>query len=323
MSTDPAIAIPPLPADFAAHIPAPAWHWLCGFLLQKPWLIEPAAVVQRLCDLGYQPQPDPFSEQIVEPIVQALREARPMSAIRMGDGEANALTWQRYPALGLAADYFGDASMAQQGDRCALNPALRLELRDAMEAAIGQADLIGLPGLWRPRPYGLEEVLTLLTHEPRGVSGQVLGIAWFLHLAEQGQLRHGQLVSAHLYFGVMRYLDRLLGATDQVICLTNRERVVQQLAGRKKGLRVDWVQVGHRPDSPDLRFMEDTLAGLPARLDGVLCLVGSGPWSEIYCTNIKARGGVAVDLGSGFDLLDGKQTRPVHQQISADHWQAP
>lgn len=48
---------------------------------------------------------------------------------------------------------------------------------------------------------------------------------------------------------------------------------------------------------------------------GALCLVGAGFWSEIYCAWIKQRGGVAVDIGSGFNLLDGGAPRPIHKAL--------
>ena len=60
-------------------------------------------------------------------------------------------------------------------------------------------------------------------------------------------------------------------------------------------------------------FLLDVEDRLPADMQGCLCLVGAGVWSEIYCTWVKRRGGVGVDIGSGFDLLAGKVTRPFHR----------
>ena len=50
-------------------------------------------------------------------------------------------------------------------------------------------------------------------------------------------------------------------------------------------------------------------------LAGSLVLVGAGPWAEFYCTVAKQRGAVAVDIGSGFDLLSGRNTRPFHRLL--------
>ena len=62
-------------------------------------------------------------------------------------------------------------------------------------------------------------------------------------------------------------------------------------------------------------MLGDVGASLDRSLAGTLVLVGAGPWSEFHCTWVKERGGVAVDFGSGFDLLAGAATRPIHHKI--------
>lgn len=42
---------------------------------------------------------------------------------------------------------------------------------------------------------------------------------------------------------------------------------------------------------------------------GVLCVVGAGMVGKNYCTMFKRQGGIAVDLGSVFDFMYGKVTR--------------
>ena len=51
-------------------------------------------------------------------------------------------------------------------------------------------------------------------------------------------------------------------------------------------------------------------------LGGTLTLIGAGPWAEIYCDEVKKRGGVAIDIGSGFDILSGHFSRPVHGKVN-------
>ncbi|WP_324281903.1 hypothetical protein VKI21_17545 [Cyanobacterium aponinum UTEX 3222] len=65
-------------------------------------------------------------------------------------------------------------------------------------------------------------------------------------------------------------------------------------------------------------FLLSVYSMLPKNMKGTLSLIGAGPWSEIYCTWIKKKGEVAVDIGSGFDLLDGDLTRPIHHLIETD-----
>lgn len=73
------------------------------------------------------------------------------------------------------------------------------------------------------------------------------------------------------------------------------------------------------PGHPDAaiapEFLLEVENALSRDLRGCLCLVGAGVWAEIYCTWIKRNGGVGVDIGSGFDLLAGKATRPIHQSV--------
>jgi hypothetical protein len=62
----------------------------------------------------------------------------------------------------------------------------------------------------------------------------------------------------------------------------------------------------------ELSFLGSTFRQIPRNMAGTLCLVGAEVWAELYCTWIRRRGGVAVDIGSGMDLLAGQCTRPVH-----------
>jgi len=57
-------------------------------------------------------------------------------------------------------------------------------------------------------------------------------------------------------------------------------------------------------------------AQLPEDMSGCLYLIGAGVWTEFHCTLAKQRGGVAIDVGSDFDLLAGVSSRPVHERIS-------
>ena len=88
------------------------------------------------------------------------------------------------------------------------------------------------------------------------------------------------------------------------------------------GTAIDCLGLGPRkrnnerfPKTPD--FLSTVASELPRDMRGACCLAGAGPWAEIYCSWIKQRG-VAVDLGSGFDLLAGQATRPGHRRLGWD-----
>jgi hypothetical protein len=78
----------------------------------------------------------------------------------------------------------------------------------------------------------------------------------------------------------------------------------------------EYIPVGDTVDRSNRpTFLFKIFAALPQDMSGCLCLIGAGPWAEIYCTWVKQRGGVALDIGSGFDLLDGKLLRPIHKLL--------
>ncbi len=140
-----------------------------------------------------------------------------------------------------------------------------------------------------------------------------------LQWARNGKL-HGKVVaSAHLYFGVLTYLDAIFVHAERIILITSHATVVEELRTKYPARRVDHIAVG-RPKGTDERpaapqFLLATAEELPCDLRGCCCLVGAGPWAEFYCTWIKQRGGVAVDIGSGFDLLAGEISRPIHRKL--------
>jgi hypothetical protein len=208
-----------------------------------------------------------------------------------------------------------------QADRFLPTRELFLALRGALELSILAADIVGVLGLWSQVPILVETVLTKLPSDPRGISGQIR--ARYLALGLPEVLPPPTVfASAHLYVGVLTNLDRLVAAATRVVCITGRAAAVSRLRSRYPDIAIEHIPVGADPNQEEdipLRpgFLDRVRRALPDDASGVLHLVGSGPWSEIYCQWIKERGGVGVDLGSGFDLLAGMSTRPVHQHLPA------
>jgi hypothetical protein len=99
--------------------------------------------------------------------------------------------------------------------------------------------------------------------------------------------------------------------------ITSRAGVLDALRKTYPGGVFDLITVGEPgnpenpwPDHPG--FLHAVASELPQDLHGCCCLIGAGPWAELYCSWVRQRGGVGVDLGSGFDLLAGMISRPMH-----------
>jgi hypothetical protein len=265
---------------------------------------------------------DPAANDLICLIEQALNERRPYSAIRLGDGEANLITFggaqSATPDLDLQV---ATQIVEMQADRFVPSPELLLILRDSLKLSVLAADIVGVLGLWTQIPIAVETVLTKLPYDPRGISGQIRGRYLALELPDLLP-KSVVFASAHLYVGVLVNLDRLLTAAGRAVCITGRDAAVAKLRSRRPDIVIEHIAVGSDPICdekvpPTPGFLHRVRDALPGNAQGVLHLVGSGPWSEIYCQWIKERGGVGIDLGSGFDLLAGISSRPVHRHLQA------
>ena len=265
---------------------------------------------------------DPASDDLISLIEQALAERRPYSVIRLGDGEANLMTYEGAHSTTPDLDWQVAAQIVEmQADRFVPSPDLLAAVRSSLKLSVLAADIVGVLGLWTHIPIAIETVLTKLPTDPRGISGQIR--ARYLALALPDVLPQSTVIaSAHLYAGILVNLERLLTAARRIVCITGRTAAIAGLRRRYPDIEIKHIAVGSDPFRdetipPTPGFLHRVKDALPSDAQGVLHLVGSGPWSEIYCHWIKERGGVGVDLGSGFDLLAGILTRPVHRHLPA------
>jgi hypothetical protein len=142
-----------------------------------------------------------------------------------------------------------------------------------------------------------------------------------LRLAHENRLNGKTIASAHVYFSIVKHLSAILPYAKRIFLISDRKSVFEKMTRTYSALQFEYIEVGNTrtqchplPDQPV--FLQNIYAALPDDKRGCLCLTGAGPWAEIYCTWVKQRGGVGVDIGSGFDLLDGASTRPVHKRIA-------
>ena len=142
-----------------------------------------------------------------------------------------------------------------------------------------------------------------------------------LNLANKGIFRNALIASAHLYFSVVQNLSEIMLCANKVFIFSDRKSVADKLIKKYQNSSIEYIQVGKQTDLPlgeKPGFLVTVNSMLPQDMTGTLSLIGAGPWAEIYITWIKQKGGVAVDIGSGFDLLDGQVTRPIHRSMGAN-----
>ncbi|ACL62864.1 Tetratricopeptide TPR_2 repeat protein (plasmid) [Methylobacterium nodulans ORS 2060] len=251
-------------------------------------------------------------------IAAALEERRPFSLIRLGDGEGAWISdpdeeGGRFRSLyrnnrkRILRTWFGNDDLIDRADF--------LALRDRFLATIPTASVVGVTYPERIRhEYGiasldgvpsctnvLRHVSPLLHRE--GVSVCTHDIHLDLHLsgALQRLMTSGHpvgLISCHPQLAGA--ISRRFGTRIAAALLIPEEKRFAPIIG------ATGMQGAHYPEA-----FGHVMARLRQRdWSGIFWLVAAGYLGKLYCHEIAARGGVAVDIGSIADAWSGKATRP-------------
>ena len=290
------------------------------------------SIINAYRNSGYTVISDAESNEITDLIANALETKTPFSVIRIGDGEGNLMTYLKYPDTPNIDITVAKEIINAQADTFLASHCQLLLIRELMNASAHKADIVGVRGLWHSRrpadkltnkPF--EKCMTALKRDIRGVSGVHRSTHFMLDLCIKRKLDDSKIIaSAHLYLSILKGIDKIVKSSQSVLLITNHPEAHQLFKERWDDREIKIILAGnnkqHSSISTEPDFLYQIHQQMPSKLNGTLCLIGAGPWSEIYCSFVKDRGGVAVDLGSGFDLIRGKRTRPIHQKLNATYF---
>ena len=294
----------PLAEDLAAYL---------QMARSRAELFSPAYLNARLSRRGRRISATPQAPEVIVSIKFALQHKRPFSVIRIGDGEMNLMSLTQSSPSPVVDHWAAHWLMLNQGDKGELTLEGLRDLGHMVCEAISTADVVGVVGLWPEtdsRPDlspGREWWERALTDDPRGATGQISARIWADDLVDHLPLTT-MIASAHLYLGVCAALIDIVPMATRITCVTSQPEAADLVRGLAPTTSFRWVPVGQG----DAEAPDRVRGALAASEPGELCLIGAGPWSEPYCAWAKAAGAVAIDIGSGFDLLAHKTTRPVH-----------
>ena len=262
--------------------------------------------------------PDTIDAGTLTARVQAsLAERRPFSMIRLGDGEGAFLRLSY-------ADESHYASLYRQNrlDRSHVWFAGQIDIYASgffdetrkLEDVIQRADVIGVP-----YPGWLQHEYVIAS--PTGVSSLV-NVLRFMERLEPlpGRAFTAQNVHSEMLSG--GHLARLLSGVDDLTVISGHHSLPTVLQQRFDLKTVRFFDIpteqAHAhlmtsaltsgPHYPDHYFR--TLERIRTTEGLGLCLVAAGILGKTYCDEIKAAGGVALDIGSVADAWIGASTRP-------------
>ena len=287
---------------------------------------DKADLIARYRGLGLQVDEDPASQNVVALVRQALRDFRPFSVIRIGDGEANLLSFGNNIETPFLDRLVAKMVINQQVDRFKVSTDSLYLVKHLMLESVCFADIVGVRGIYYMGmpDYKIKspmEWAVRLKKKPRLI-GVLRAESELLRMANLGYLKGKLIASANLYLAVINNLKFLFTQVPKsVILVTDQLESVRLLKTKFPDVHFDVISLPFAganqlrlPRMPS--FLASFEKVLRHDLAGSLVLVGAGPWAEFYCTVAKQRGAVAVDIGSGFDLLSGRNTRPFHRLLS-------
>ncbi|MCC7271024.1 MAG: glycosyltransferase [Alphaproteobacteria bacterium] len=262
---------------------------------------------------------------VADRIAAAIRARRPFCVVRLGDGEGNFLPYAAEHARHRRADQL---SIQRIWWPAPLRDAAQLgELERLLAAAVRAADVIGVPDLYRLVRNFADGIPPNQTS--RGALAVAEQLAGAVAPPEGGGLaRPSALVtSCHLNAALAfwRLWEPLLAAAGECSLVCGRPELAAALADRF-GLRILRVHEvpperkfavarAHRAPHHVERFAA-VRSALRATAPGEVVLVAAGILGKTYCADVKAAGGIAIDVGSLADSWCGMETRNLHDSAA-------
>lgn len=241
-------------------------------------------------------------------IVNKLLEAKPLSIMRLGDGEALCLNAaSSYSALKRASD----AVIKRQ---LGFEPTIKQveEIRQNLIDAYTGADIIGVP--MQKNLANLSKNWTeaegILKENVPNCTSQICSIDVAYDMLHDGS--YDKLLQNRHVLNYISCRDLDEGFKRK----WNIKTVNQYLIAPEAKWTSGYEGPPHYPDQFNKipRWMEV----VSERHPGSLLLVGAGVIGKIYCKWWRDRGGVAMDAGGVFDIWFGKVTRGPERGLDKD-----
>lgn len=270
-------------------------------------------------------------QTLADDLRRRIEEAIPTSCIRLGDADGNVLLSgiDRYPALQqyccskISKIYFGNQNLMWEK---------RDFFRSIVLQAIEHADVVGAPE-WGTIERSFSTPAASL--DVRGMCG-MRGVYNFLAESDRSpSLRAITWASTWYSRSLLPSYFRLLNRLPYVGFVTCYENLGPLMAARCSIERNETFlvpmqasiayqtkksphmakDIGHYPEA-----YERILDSLRPPHPGAVYIVAAGILSKPYCTAIKSRGGIAIDVGSVADVWMSIRSRPSMSKELVDKW---
>lgn len=242
------------------------------------------------------------AEDVISLVLQSFNKGTPFSLVRIGDGEGRIIGFDEVTSwsevMFILRTWFGEHADDITEDQIFL-------IRNGILEALGNSSALGLPRVFSQRKNA------------KSVACAILGVP--LKKWRSIELKEEVLVHASIHKGLEKvdFIRRLNDGGVQDFRTIGCHNVVETILSQTDGT----ANCLHFPVPGEKRFVDNGDVHYPDRFvtllqelefevrSGQVWLVGAGGLGKIYCEKIRSLGGIALDIGSIFDLWAGLGSR--------------
>jgi hypothetical protein len=253
-----------------------------------------------------------FSEEqraaLQEKIKSSLREERPLSLLRLGDGEAYPYPAPKVDGIESAVFHKDNINFERSRTHWGVSPPpgrSREELITSFREAVARCDILGLPSVYR--------IVRNMTH-PYSRYGTRRNQRAFLRIlgALGNDIPIGQNVfteeRCHRIRGAIDepFLVELAAAARSVVLVSRWPEIQSKFSVKSSLIVVSPKKASLYKTYPQITERICEIAG-----PGTLVLIGAGVPAKIMADRAQQSGAVALDVGSLMDYMAGHKTRTI------------
>ncbi|WP_158541692.1 glycosyltransferase family 2 protein [Pelagibacterium lacus] len=264
-------------------------------------------------------------------IVSAIEDARPLSLVRLGDGEGKFFPYPSH-LQGFAEK---DRIMVTQSwwNLAATGAVAGDELSGLISAAADASDILGIPDLSRIIRVASSGLNTPGSDVARNARGLFAALDYASGIGEgpAGRVAAAPMItSCHIHEALafwalwppllrhMREVSLVTCHSDLPAALRARfgveTRILHLIPSESKYAALFGEDEPDEPHFPDVfRRIEEALASTPS---GHVLLVAAGALGKVYCHRVRDAGGIAIDIGSVADYWCGYHTRGYDETLA-------
>lgn len=248
--------------------------------------------------------------------IQALREGTPFSLVRIGDGEGNILG-ALDPDFPAARQFSTQMILEMMFGASDFSAREVQRIAEDMATAVLSADVLGVSDhvrigrlqILRQCPEGRQDV--------RGYMGSYESILQVSSLLHRTGSRPPIVVSNYVHRQMMALYGEVMRAARQVTLIGPYDLVqdIRQAFGVHRARALLIPNQASSSPGEGAKWFPKSYDDLRTTLDaqpGEVFFISAGILGKGLCNHVKARGGVALDIGSVVDVWIGKAVRNYH-----------